>query len=139
MEYKLINDKYIIRIDKGDRIIESLMDFCSKNRIIMGYFFGIGAVSNIEFAHYNLATKEYSDKTIEEPLEICHLFGNIALLDGRIALHSHIIVGNSQMQTFGGHLKEATVAATCEIILHRINSEINRKHSEEIGLNLLDI
>ena len=138
MQYKLIQDKYVIRLEKGEELIRALSEFCASNKIIFGYFYGVGAISKVELAHYSLETKEYSSRIIEEPLEICSLSGNVALLDGKISLHIHIVVSDREMKTYGGHLKEAVISATCEIFLKRINSEVNRKFSEEIGLNLFD-
>ena len=43
------------------------------------------------------------------------------------------------MKAIVGHLKEGKIAATCEIILAELNGEIDRKHDDFIGLNLLDI
>ena len=138
MQYKLIQDKYVIRLEKGEELIRALSEFCASNKIIFGYFYGVGAISKVELAHYSLETKEYSSRIIEEPLEICSLSGNVALLDGKISLHIHIVVSDREMKTYGGHLKEAVISATCEIFLKRINSEVDRRFSEEIGLNLFD-
>ena len=38
----------------------------------------------------------------------------------------------------GGHLNKATVSATCEMFIHVIDGEVNRKFSDEIGLNLFE-
>ena len=140
MKHKLVGDRYIIRLDRGEKIAESLVDFCTRNKIILGYFFGIGTASRVDLAHYRLDKKDnHAFSTIEKPLEICSLTGNICLFDGKIALHSHIVVSDEEMHAYGGHLKEAVVAATCEILLMRINAEIDRKFCGDVGLNLLDL
>ena len=138
MKHKLIQDKYVFRLEKGEKLVKTISEFCASNKIIFGYFYGVGAISKVELAHYTLDTKEYSSKIIEEPLELCSLSGNITLLNGKIALHTHVVVSDKEMKTYGGHLKEATIAATCEIFLKRINSEVDRKYFKEIGLNLFD-
>lgn len=139
MKFTKINEKYIIKLEKGEKIIETLTQFCTNNNIESGYFFGIGAVSKAEIAHFSLDTKEYSYKTFNEPLEIVSLLGNISILKNKIMIHSHITLSNPQMKAYGGHLKEATISATCEIVLKKINTEIKRKLDKITNLNLLDL
>lgn len=140
MKHKQANNIfYVIRLEKGEKIIEGIIDFCNKNKIKNALFFGLGAISRAELMHYVVDTKKYSSKVIEEPLEIANMTGNVMIMDSKPILHTHITVSNKDMKPYAGHLKEAAVAATCEIFLVKLDSEINRKYSEEIGLNLLDI
>tara|TARA_Y100000310_G_scaffold262781_1_gene272579 strand:- start:3771 stop:4190 length:420 start_codon:yes stop_codon:yes gene_type:complete len=130
---------FIIRLEKEDKIIESLTTFCKDNNIKAGYFTGLGACESALLAHYSLETKKYSEKNLKEPLEIIHLNGNISEMNNEPYLHVHIAVSNDKMQVFGGHLKEAVIGPTCEIFLTPLEKTLNRKPDEEIGLNLLDI
>ncbi len=140
MKFKQINENnFMIRLEIGDNIIESIQKFCKENNVNLGYFHGLGAVGKVELAHYRVDNKKYSSEIIEDALEIVSLHGNITTMDNEIYLHSHIVVSNDKMQAFGGHLKEATINATCEIVLVSLKGNINRFHNEEIGLNLLDL
>tara|TARA_Y100000310_G_scaffold18735_2_gene18364 strand:- start:8453 stop:8872 length:420 start_codon:yes stop_codon:yes gene_type:complete len=139
MKSKKINNKLLIRLEKGEKIIETLTKFCKDNNINSGYLFAIGAISKAELAHYNLDNKEYSSKTFNEQLEVCSLTGNIAYVEKELFLHIHIVLADNKMQTYAGHLKEGVVSATLEVILTLWDEKIERKHSEEIGLNLLEI
>lgn len=140
MKFKKINkNNFLIRLERGEEIIESIKKFCSKNNVNFGYFHGLGAVDKIELAHYRVDNKKYSSEIIEDALEILSLYGNITTMDYKIYLHSHIAVSNDKMKAFGGHLKEATISATCEIFLVSLKGSIDRFHDEEIGLNLLGI
>jgi len=42
------------------------------------------------------------------------------------------------MHLFGGHLKEATVSVTCEIIFHEFKTRITRAPDQAAGLNLIE-
>ena len=130
---------WIVRLDKGDKIIASLLSFCEQKKISGGYFHGIGALEEAELAHYALANKKSPTKTLKQPLEIVHLTGNITELDHKPYVHAHIVVSDEEMHTFGGHLKEAAVGPTGEIVLIPLPDPVERKFSEEIGLNLLDL
>ena len=134
-----MKDTYFVRLDRGEKIIDSVKDFCTKNNIKCGYFSGIGALDEVELAHYIVENKKYTSKVFKQVLEITNLTGNITTMDNEVYLHCHITLGDDEMKAISGHLKEGKIAATCEIILVKLDAEINRKHDELIGLNLLDI
>jgi len=139
MRFKQINNGYIIRLEKDEKIIETLTGFLKKKKIKSGYFSGIGAVSKSEIAHFSLDRKEYSYKALNGPLEITSLLGNIATSGSQVIIHAHITLSDSKMNVYGGHLKEAAIGATCEIILKKNNKNLNRKLDKTTNLNLLDI
>ena len=139
MKARKIGNDFIIRLEKGDKIIESLKKFCTENRIKLGYFTGLGAVSTATLAHYTVENKKYTEKTFSGPLEIIQLNGNITKMDGKPYLHAHIILSKKSMEAVAGHLVEGTVSATCEIVLRTLKGRVGRKRNEEIGLNLMDI
>lgn len=136
---KVSDDKYLISVAPDEELIEQLNDFLSKEKIMNAYFFGIGAVKSLELGHYKVENKKYYSKVIEEPLEISSMMGNVFLFKEKPLIHAHIVVANDKFETFSGHLAKAVVSAACEIILVKLGSKINRKYSEEIGLNLLDM
>jgi len=50
--------------------------------------------------------------------------------------HIHMSAGNDKGEVFGGHLNEAYVSATCEMVINIIDGIVDRSFNEEIGLNL---
>ena len=48
MNYKRFKNKYIIRLDKGEEIVQTLKHFCKKHKIKLGYISGIGATNKAE-------------------------------------------------------------------------------------------
>ena len=138
MKIKKIDHTYIIKLDRGEKIIESIKKFCVENDIKCGYFSGIGALDEVELAHYIVENKKYTSKVFKQVLEITNLTGNITTMDNEVYLHCHITLGNEKMGVIAGHLNEGIISATCEIILVRLEAEIDRKYDDLIGLNLLD-
>jgi predicted DNA-binding protein with PD1-like motif len=137
LEYKKFNGTWIIVLKKDDKIIEKISEFVDAENIKGGYMYGIGAVSSVEIAHYDLAEKKYSSKIYEEPLELLSLLGNVSFKDDEKIVHCHIIVGKDDMSLFGGHLVEGTIGVTCEIIFNELSEIIPKKEDPEIGLNLI--
>jgi len=139
MQSRKTNRGYVLRLNKGEEIMETLTRFCVDNKIGSGLFSGIGAVLNAQIGFYHLDKKEYSFKTFEKPLEIISLIGNVSLVDHEPFLHVHVVLSDENYRAYGGHLKEAQVGATCEVYFFETEININRKLDEDIGLKLLDL
>lgn len=131
--------KHIIRLKKGEELISKILEFCDRNQIDSAWFSGLGAASFAKLAFYDLVKKEYIRKEYTKPLEISALSGNAATLNGKKIIHCHAVLADENFQTFGGHLDELIVAATCEIIFSQLDIKLKRKFDENIGLNLLNI
>ncbi len=139
MKVRKLGDRYVIRMMKGERIVESILIFCKSNGIKSGSFYGIGALVQAELLFYNLGKKEYESKSLKEDLEVLNVTGNVAFLDGKQVVHAHITLSDSKMRAHGGHLKEGVVGGTLEVIFTDLDTELNREFDSETGLNLLDI
>ncbi len=136
MEYKKFQNKYILRIDKGEEIVETLKKFCEDNDIKLGTITGLGATNNAKVGLYNIEEKKYYSKELTGDHEIAPLYGNISTMDGKVYLHVHANLCNQENKSFGGHLNSAIVSATFEAVIEVIDGEVEREFSEEIGLNL---
>lgn len=139
MKYKKIETGYVIRLATDENIIETLTQFCVTEKIYSGVFSGIGAVKNVELGFYHLDRKEYEFKTFNTTFEIVSLTGNISNVDNNPFIHIHTVLSDSEYHTYGGHLKEGIVGATCEIFFSVINSPISRVFDEVTGLKLLSL
>jgi hypothetical protein len=132
---KRIDHYYLIRLEKGEEIIETLTNFCRQNKIFSGYIQGLGAVLDAELALYSLSQKKYFTKIFQGDYEIINLFGTIS----EPKLHLHLTLGDQEMRTFGGHLKKGIVSVLAEIILVPGSLTIKRKMNLEIGQEVLDL
>lgn len=139
MKYKKSGNTYIIRLDRGEKIIESLNRFGTENKVKLGYFFGIGALDEAELAHYTVENKKYTAKKFSQPLEIISMLGNITAMDRKAYLHCHIALSDEKMRSIAGHLKEGRISATCEIFLVELIGSVSRKYDGITGLNLMEI
>ena len=140
MQYQKISEnQFLIKLKKSDKIIESLTIFVNENKILSGFFYGLGAASQAEIAHYSVETKKYSSKIFDEPLEITNIVGSLAIFENDPLIHPHITIGDSQLQVFGGHLVEATISGTCEIIFTDFQKPLYKKLDPEVGLKTFDL
>ena len=138
MEYRKFDDTYVVRLNRGEEVIESLKDLCKNENIELAEITGLGASNLVEIGVFNVNTKEYNTKIFEGMFEITSLIGNATRKDGEVYLHIHINFGDEEGLVKGGHLVRSIISATSEIVVRRINGKVGRKLSNEIGLNLLE-
>jgi uncharacterized protein len=126
---------YIIRIVRGEDVIEKMTKFCQKNNIFSGSFTGIGACDEVELGSYSVETKKYIKKQFKGEFEIANLTGIIS--DKKI--HVHATIGDESFNAYTGHVNSMRISATCEIYLTSGEKSISRKLDDETGLELIDI
>ena len=129
---------YIVILDTGDEIVASLKHFAEENGLADGSFKAIGALSSAKVGWFNWQTKKYDTAGhFHEQLEVLSLIGDIALEDGKPALHAHLIVGRSDGTAHGGHLLEAHVRPTLEVVLTESAQPLHKTVDSESGLALI--
>ena len=137
MKLKKFGNKWVVRIDKGEEIVETLKQLCKKNKIKLGSVSGVGGIERTTVGSFKAKTKEYFSQELTGDYEITSLIGNISTMNGEIYLHLHITISDSNNNAFGGHLNSAIISTTGEIIIEEIDGEIEREFNEEVRLNLL--
>jgi hypothetical protein len=137
MIYKKFNNNLVIRVEKGEDIIEVLLEIIEKENITLATLSGIGAVNHVEIGLFNTLDHIYSTKEFRGDFEIVSLCGNISTMDHKPYLHLHMAIADNKHYTFGGHLTKAVVSATVELIVNIIDGKIDRYFDDEIGLNLM--
>ncbi|MFW6272766.1 MAG: PPC domain-containing DNA-binding protein [bacterium] len=138
MKYKKFNNNYILRIDKGEEIVESLFEFIKIEKIKLANVSGIGASNHIEMGLFDTKEKKYYSKVFKGDFEITSLLGNISTMDDKPYLHLHISLANKDQKMFGGHLNKAIISGTLELFITAIDNKIDRKFDNDVGLNLLE-
>jgi uncharacterized protein len=132
---------YVLRFQKGEKLVETLQPFVKEKNLKGGWIFGLGGFSRATLGFYNLAAQGYSWTELDEPLELVSLQGNIAWEDDKPVFHIHAAVSDQSLHVRGGHLKEAVVAGTAEIFIHMLDkdTQLMRGHDNETGLSLLKL
>ena len=67
------------------------------------------------------------------------LIGDVAVKDGKPAVHAHVVVGRRDGSAHGGHLVEARVRPTCELVLTETPAHLQKQIDPESGLALIRI
>lgn len=136
MEYKKFGDKYFIRINPGQNLVSTIQKFCESKKINLATVSGIGSLKSVTLGFFNPETKEYQQKTFKEPLEMASLVGNIVEKDGKPLLHFHTTVAGDNYKAMAGHMVEAQVSLTAEIVITTVKGKIYKTFDDKTGLNL---
>ena len=134
MKVEHSGQNFLVYIQIDEPVMETLTSVCKNNGIMNGQISGIGAVKEIEMGAYDLDSKSYLRKQYPDNHELLSFQGNITLKDGNPFIHAHIIIGNHDLHTWGGHLFEMKVAIVGEFIIRKIDSNAHRKLDNNIGL-----
>jgi uncharacterized protein len=141
MRSKLIYDgpqrTFAVVFDHGDEVLENLLAFAKENRLSAAEFTGIGAFSAAVLGYFDWQRKDYTRIPVDEQVEVLSLTGNIALADGEPKLHPHVVVGKADGSAHGGHLLEAHVRPTLELIVTESPAHLQRRSDPETGLALI--
>ncbi len=128
---------YMGRLSHGADLLKELNGLCGKLHIQCGRIEAIGAVRRACIGYYDQTRREYKFNTIDAPLEIVKLSGNVSIKDDAPMVHAHITLADKNGRTFGGHLGPGTVIFACECIIESFEGPaFQRIHDEQTGLPL---
>ena len=124
-------------LETGDEIAPSLNRFAEENKLAGSSFKAIGALSSASGGWFTWQTKTYETAAeFREQLEVLSLIGDVALKDGKPVVHAHLIVGRKDGTAHGGHLLEAHVRPTLEVVLTESAHPLNKTVDPESGIAL---
>lgn len=136
MQSKKNGQFIVLRLEKGEKVIESLETFATKENLAFSSVSMIGSLEDITLAWLG------PDGVIKDTLKERHEFsanGNISLMKGKHLAHIHAWCGDSEKNAKVGHLVEGKVAVTCEIVLTVTGQSTSRKHDKNIDYYVLDL
>ena len=114
--------------------------FRPREKITAGHLTAIGAVSDAVLGFFDRKEKDYKRIPQEGQAEVLSLIGDVALQeDGEPGVHAHAVLGLPDGSTRGGHLIEAHVWPTLEVVLTESPKHLRRTFRPELGLALIDL
>ncbi|HEY1787429.1 MAG TPA: PPC domain-containing DNA-binding protein [Verrucomicrobiae bacterium] len=141
MNFRQINQSpktFILVFETGDELSKGLSTFAEEQRLSAASFTAVGALNSVRLAWFNWDSKKYETSvTLDEQVELLSLIGDIALKDGKPAVHAHVVIGRKDGTAHGGHLLEAHVRPTCEVVLTESPARLQKLVDPESGLALI--
>lgn len=129
---------YALVLETGDEVMSSLQDFADREQLSAAGFSAIGAFSDAVLTYFDWEKKDYIENPVEEQVEVASLNGDIALApDGSRALHIHTVLGRRDGTALAGHLAEAHVRPTLELVLTENPEHLRKRYDPDSGLVLI--
>ena len=144
MRAKLLNERpektFALVFETGDEVMKALEAFARQEQLAGSHFTAIGAFREATLGYFDWGTKDYLRIPVREQVEVLSLIGDVARDEqGGPKLHAHVVVGKSDGTAHGGHLLEAVVRPTLEVILVESPRHLQRRHDRETGLALIRV
>ena len=128
---------HVFRIKPGQELLREIGAYCRANNVRSAVI--VGLIGSLKWAKINYLLRlpgQYKSVEYAGPLEIVSGQGSIAMKDGELVLHIHAQVSNEQ-GCHGGHLAEAVVFSTAEVVIAELDFPLKRELDSYTGLNEL--
>ncbi|MFL5272356.1 MAG: PPC domain-containing DNA-binding protein [Anaeromyxobacteraceae bacterium] len=133
--------RFVIKIAPGQRLHARLVEFARTAGVTQAVVVSaIGSVEDVRFrgiksgAKLPITAPRIHEHEVQGPLELLGLTGNLVPDEqGEVDCHLHVIAARSSGEVLGGHLHDAKVFATCEIVLTEILGAGIERHLSKSG------
>jgi hypothetical protein len=148
LKYRECRDgrRFMLRILPGGNLVEEIHRWAQEVGLKHGVVVSaIGSVRDLSFsdiqagAHLPISEPRMPVHTLEGPLDLLGIEGNfVPTPDGQVDAHLHILGSKSSGEVVGGHLIEAEVFATCEMVIAEYFAKgVGRQRSAKGGVDTI--
>jgi len=130
---------FALVFERGDEVLEGLTVFAERHGLCAAHFTGIGALSDVTLAYFDVQARAYRELPLAEQVEVLSLVGNVTDAPGGRKVHAHVVVGRADGTTRGGHLLRAEVCPTLEVFVTETDGRLMRAVDEASGLPLVEL
>lgn len=145
MKTKLLHEAdgkrtFTVVLQTDDEAMGCLRAFAAKERLGGAQITAIGALTSARLAYFDWESKQYQPIEVREQVEVASLVGDVAVgLDGKPSVHVHAVLGKRDGSALAGHLEEARVRPTLEIIVTEMPAHLCKAKDQESGLALIKL
>src|SRR5712672_2774596 len=131
---------FILVSETGAELAKGLLEFAKQEKLSAASFKAVGALSSVRLGWFSWESKKYEPSvTLDEQMELLSLIGDIALNDGEPVVHARAVIGKRDGTAHGGHLLEAHIRPTCELILTESPAHLRREFDPAAGIALIKL
>ncbi len=130
--------QYAVIFYQGDEAFSGLVEFAEKYHVTSAHFTAIGAVNGATLGWFDPQRKMYKKIFIHGQHEVIGMSGDIALYQGKPVVHTHMVVGSPDGTTSAGHVLEANVSPTLEVMVTDDPIAMHKRLDPATDLTLID-
>ena len=129
---------FILVFETGDELAKGLLEFAEQEKLSAASFKAGGALSSVRLGWFSWESKQYEPSvTLDEQVELVSLIGDVAANREKPVVHAHAVIGRKDGTAHGGHLLEAHIRPTCEVVLAESPSHLQKHIDPQSGLALI--
>ncbi len=137
---------YAAVFEAGDDVLAGLVKLARDEDLATAGLTAIGGFRRAAVGWFDPDLRDYRRIEIDEQVEVLSLLGDITRSgagrdrDAKApTVHAHVVLARRDGSTTGGHLLEATVRPTLEVIVTAAPEQLPRRHDPASGLALIDL
>lgn len=130
--------QYAVIFYQGDEAFSGLQEFAEKYHVTSAEFTAIGAVNGATLGWFDPRRKMYKKIPIRGQHEVIGMSGDIALYKAKPVVHAHMVVGEADGTTRGGHVLAAYVSPTLEVMVTVDPVTMRKRFDPDTDLTLID-
>jgi predicted DNA-binding protein with PD1-like motif len=143
MRAKVLNESpertIALILDRGDEVMSALQRFAVEHSLSASRLTAIGAFESAVLGYFDWERKIYERIPVDEQVEVLSLVGDIALDGAKPRVHAHAVLGRRDGKAIGGHLLEARVRPTLEVMVIDSPEYLRRVCDPVSGIALIRI
>jgi predicted DNA-binding protein with PD1-like motif len=140
MRFRQVNEQpstFVVIIEPGEEAMAALTAFARDQSLTASQVTAIGAFERATLGYFDRDRRDYRPIPIEEQVEVLSLVGDIVGEGEDLKLHAHVVVSGSDGSARGGHLLEAIVWPTLEVVITETPTHLRRRFDPKTGVALI--
>jgi predicted DNA-binding protein with PD1-like motif len=143
MQVELLNPgeptkQFAVIFYQGDEAFSGLLEFAETYHVTSAHFTAIGALNKATLGWFDPQRKVYKKIPIDGQHEVIGMSGDIALYQGKPVVHTHMVVGSPDGTARAGHVLDAYVSPTLEVMVTVDPITMKKRFDPETDLTLID-
>lgn len=133
-----VERSWIVVFEPGEEAMEGLKEFSRRHELTAARLSAVGAFEHATVGYFQIDQQEYSKIQLDEQMEVLSLLGDVVSGPDGVAVHAHVVLGDSKGHAHGGHLLEGRVRPTLEVMVVEAPVHLRRVYDPRFGIALID-